>query len=125
MVFLFILLPIVVIVSVVAMIAAVARKEGENFERRIRSIYLYIVSFTTLIMIIGGLIGTIVSITDILLPSDNIYSGYTEQTREDLEYNSKIRIIKQGVEYAGVLIVSIPIYLYHSKKARELNEDWN
>jgi Na+-driven multidrug efflux pump len=124
MTFLFVLAPIVVIVAVVAMIAAIARKEGEDFEKRIRAIYLYIVSFSTLIMMIGGIIGTVVNVTNMVLPNESqYYSDYTDQAKEDSEYNYRIRIIKDGIEYAGILLVAVPIYFYHTKKAHELKED--
>jgi heme/copper-type cytochrome/quinol oxidase subunit 2 len=123
MTFLIVLAPIVGIVAVIAMMAALARKEGENFEKRIRAIYYYIVAFSTLIMTIIGIIGAVVKLTDIIIPERYNYENYTEDTLEDVNYNNRIRNIKQGIEYLGVVVVSLPVFIYHSKKARELKED--
>lgn len=123
MTFLIVLAPIVGIVAVIAMMAALARKEGENFEKRIRAIYYYIVAFSTLIMTIVGIIGAVVKLTDIIIPERYNYENYTEDTLEDVNYNNRIRNIKQGIEYLGVVVVSLPVFIYHSKKARELKED--
>jgi hypothetical protein len=123
MTFLIVLAPIVGIVAVIAMMAALARKEGENFEKRIRAIYYYIVAFSTLIMTIVGIIGAVVKLTDIIIPERYNYENYTEETLVDVNYNNRIRNIKEGIKYYGVVVVSLPVFVYHSRKARELKED--
>lgn len=127
------------------------------FSKTIRIIYLYVVSFVTLMMIVGGFISTINAIATYLWPNNYnyYYTTYDTQTynldkqrilndstltapqrndqisaiddkyatilqndsqekiREENERNSRLKNIFTSL---AVLLVSIPLYIYHWRR---------
>jgi hypothetical protein len=60
----FILVMIVIVIFIV--VAAVMRKEGG--EEMVKTVYVYVVLFATLMMVIGGGVGIFMSVADIVFP---------------------------------------------------------
>ena len=109
------------------------------FSKNIRTIYLYLICLITLFMVIGGLIFTINSIGEYLLPiqhrsyyydyieenmnNGNIsvedYEKYIEinQYQDELEKeNDRKQQLKEIIYRSSVFIVALPIYLYNWRK---------
>lgn len=97
-----------------------------------RTIYLYIVSFITLVMIIGGIVSTVNNITSYFFPdsyvfykeeTSNIYSlDYEDKYQDDYEdtrrseirrQNYKTERIKNTVVSLVVIAVGGIMYKYH------------
>lgn len=111
--------PIAVVVLIVTAIVKRNKEEKNNFDETVRNIYVYIILIITLITIITGVIATFRMGLDIILPEKSIVeNSYSD---EQIERNEMI------VEFAttlSLLIVAIPIFVYHNnlaKKARENN----
>jgi len=64
----------------------------------IKSIYYYLVLFTTLVMTIGGTVAAFMAIADIIMP-DTYYQSYTEfkemKRINETKYNDKGQVIQQ------------------------------
>ena len=82
---------------------------GNNF----RTIYLYLVSFITLMMIIGGTVLTVNNLTSYAYPDSYAFfsnSGYNNKvTRE----NYKKEKIKNAVVSSVVIVIGGIMYKYH------------
>lgn len=81
---------------------------GNNF----RTIYLYLVSFITLMMIIGGIVSTVNNLISYAYPDSYAFfnSGYNNKiTRE----NYKKEKIKNAVVSSVVIVIGGIMYKYH------------
>jgi hypothetical protein len=63
------IVPIVLLVLVFIIAAAVKSNSKEGGEDMIRKVYVYIVLFATLMMTIGGSVGAFIAIADIIAPT--------------------------------------------------------
>ena len=111
-------LPVVIITSI---IMAVTKKNKEtdektehsNFEKTIRSIYVYFVLICLLLAVIGGTLYFFDSAVDLLLP---------EKSNSDYYYNSVARdknvAIVGMITSASMLISTVPLFVYYSKVAK-------
>lgn len=98
----------------------------------IRIIYLYIVSFITLGMLVGGIISFVNSVTEYFYPTDYIffreenvdkydykeYSLIDESETQIEKENARIRQIKEIATNTAIIVVAIPLYIYHWKKVQ-------
>jgi len=97
---------------------------------KLRNIYLYLVSFVTLMMILGGLIFTVQNVTDVIFPT-NYYETYpvekegnlTEEEKKlnevNLQRNRENQMTESKKNVAksiAVVVVALPTFLYHWKK---------
>lgn len=122
-VFLVVLAVCIIIASIIAFFVSLVRKGEESFEKRIRTIYLYIIELAMIVMIIGGAIGTIVNAVNIAFPNESSYwinSG--EEYRDAMLENSRVQAIQETISSAGVIIVALPVFIYHSKKIISLRK---
>lgn len=98
---------------------------------KLRNIYLYLVSFVTLMMILGGLIFTVQNATDVLFPTNYYYETYPvdktgnlsdeekkiiEENQKRSEENRRTESKKSVAKSVAVVVVALPVFIYHWKK---------
>lgn len=105
---------------------------------RLRSVYLYLVSFVSLMMILMGVIFTVQNITDVMFPTNYYYDmypyekmgevseeqqkNYEENQRKNYE-NTRIESKKNVAKSIAVVVVALPTFVYHWRKVeQEKNE---
>jgi hypothetical protein len=69
------------------------------FSKNMRTFYLYVVSFVTLLMTIGGLIGLIGSVTNLLVPDKYVESPYKSTSYYDYSINEYVEYDTTSEEY--------------------------
>lgn len=98
---------------------------------RLRNVYLYLVSFVTLIMILLGTIFTVQNITDVIFPT-NYYYDVTpaekfdslsetekkayEESQKRAETNRQLENKKNVAKSVSVVVVALPAFIYHWRK---------
>ena len=116
---LIIIAPIIVIAMIVS--AIVKKKNSDSskslFEETIRAIYVYIILICALCAIIGGVISTFIYGLDVLLPEEEYEETELSQERE---HNENIVDLSTNL---SILLVAIPVFIYHSKIAKNANKD--
>ena len=127
----------VIIIAIILFILASMKEEVLTMSK-LRSIYLYLVSFVALMMILIGLIFTAQSITDVLFPTNYYYapippektSGMTEEELKKIEQENKMNEQNEKMNYlnqimqskksvaksVAVVIVALPTFVYHWRK---------
>lgn len=98
---------------------------------KLRNVYLYLVSFVSLMMILIGLIFTVQNITDVIFPTNYYYEtvpidkGNTMSEEEKKQYeenrmrnenNQTMQNKKNVAKSVAVVLVALPTFLYHWKK---------
>jgi len=98
---------------------------------KLRNIYLYLVSFVSLMMILIGLIVTAQNITDVIFPNNYYYetapidksSNMTEEQKKAYQESQKINMQNQMMnskknvaKSVAVVLVALPTFAYHWKK---------
>lgn len=110
------ILPIVVIALIITAIVKHNKNDkgnSESFEKSVRSIYVYIILICLLIGIIGGVIALFNSSVNYLLPEKS-YSTTNIYEKE----NSRNEYIVDIFTSASILVICIPLFIYHSKIAK-------
>lgn len=96
---------------------------------KLRNVYLYLVSFVSLMMILIGLIFTVQSVTDVLFPTNYYYDAipkssdmtedekrkyeeYQKRNEENMKTDNRKRVAKN----TAVVLVGLPTFIYHWKK---------
>lgn len=113
------------------------KEEEEESMSKFRNLYLYLVSFVTLMMILGGIIFTVHNITDLVFPT-NYYNepwlyeregNITEEEKVVYEENQKRNQENQIMERkknvaksVAVVIVALPTFIYHWRKIEKENK---
>lgn len=121
---------LVIIIAIILIILASIKEEVLTMSK-LRSIYLYLVSFVALMMILIGLIFTVQNITDVLFPTNYYYSpipaektpGMTEEELKKIEQENKLneqnqimQSKKSVAKSVAVVIVALPTFVYHWRK---------
>lgn len=113
----------------------------EGRQWNIRQVYLYLVCFATLMMLIIGSVQLIMGVVDLIYPDPNMEPGYLDTkmrvsemqrndpgiTREDIEkqiqeererqkVSQKYYQVKRFINSLALVVVSLPVYLYHWRK---------
>lgn len=98
---------------------------------KLRSIYLYLVSFVALMMILIGLIFTVQNITDVLFPTNYYYESLPiektgsmteeeikryEESQKINQQNQQTNSKKNVAKSVAVVIVALPTFAYHWRK---------
>lgn len=86
-----------------------------------RTIYLYIVSFITLVMIIGGIVSTVNNFISCIFPNSSVFFNDTsyysnnnsDNTLQIRRNNYKNQKIKNSIISIIVIIVGTVMYKYH------------
>lgn len=98
-----------------------------------RTIYLYIVAFTTLCMVVAGIVGTADSLAAYAYPVINEYEveSVYENNNGNLTYLAKIvelenvekrTNIKETFTYLAVLVCGLPLYAFHLNQIKKESE---
>lgn len=120
---------------------------AEGRQWNIRQVYLYLVCFATLMMLIIGLVQLIMGVVDLIYPDPNIAPRYLDTkmrvsemqrnnpsiTQEDLEkqiqeenerqvVSQKYYQVKRFINSLALVVVSLPVYLYHWRKIQRGGE---
>lgn len=102
----------------------------------LRNIYLYLVSFVSLILIIAGLITFLGSVSDIFFPTEYYppklermnnynkdlgmsreqYEAQIEKEMQQYKANEQNRRVNRSIRSLSMVIVALPFYLYHWRK---------
>lgn len=104
---------------------------------KLRNVYLYLVSFVSLMMILFGVIFTVQNITDVIFPTNyyemppivktgelsaeeqQIYVENQKRYEENRSMESKKNVAKS----VAVVVVALPTFAYHWRKVeKEKNE---
>ncbi len=142
---LILIVPIILIIVILLIIAGVkatsSKKGGEDM---IKTVYVYLVLFATLMMTIGGSVSAFMAIADIASPTGYYQSfeeykmyghktpvaegqGDTELSEEELleRYNAMVateqarqvnRAVNSLIKSLGWIIVPLPIFIYYQKR---------
>ncbi|MCX8075299.1 MAG: hypothetical protein N2749_06935 [Clostridia bacterium] len=119
--FLVVVIPIVLIVSLIAIFVKKSKdgeKSEDNFEKNIRTIYLYLVSIVLLFVAVFSIIGIFNSTTNYFLPEKQVVDKRVynmEITQEDYNRNIYLRDLMTAI---GAFAISAPLFVYHTKLAR-------
>jgi hypothetical protein len=126
---------IIISLSIIAFLifffTILTKEEGENSMSKFRNLYLYLVSFVTLMMILGGIIFTVQNITDVVFPTNYFtevmpYEKSANLSVEEKEaYDENQKIIQENrrmdskknvVKSIAVVAVAFPTFVYHWRK---------
>lgn len=77
-----ILIPIVLVAVIILIVASLKNQDSEGSESMMKSVYLYLVLFATLMMTIGGSVGVFMALADIVAPAP-YYQTYEEYVRNE------------------------------------------
>ena len=94
-----------------------------------RSLYLYAVSLITLMVCLFTVISVINGVVDFVLPDSNYYydsastpAGMTKESyRQQMEDDNQRRAIKSLIGSVALFAAALPLYLYHWRTARKIN----
>lgn len=134
-----ILASLVIIILVIIFSVTLTMKGEEVTMFKLRSLYLYLVSFVSLMMILMGVIFTVQNITDVMFPTNYYYEPYPtdklgelseeeqqkyEETQERYQDNLRVESKKNVAKSVAVVIVALPTFIYHWRKVeKEKNEE--
>lgn len=105
---------------------------------KLRNVYLYLVSFVSLMMILMGVIFTVQNITDVIFPTNYYYESPPaekigslsveeqknyEENQKRQEENRNIESKKNVVKSIAVVIVALPTFAYHWRKIEKEKSD--
>lgn len=133
-----ILVVLVIVVLIIIFSTTFTMKEEVFTMSKLRNVYLYLVSFVSLMMILMGIIFTVQNITDVIFPTNYYYEALpTEKTgslsveeqksyeknQKRYEENHNIESKKNVAKSIAVVVVALPTFAYHWRKVeKEKNE---
>jgi len=101
---------------------------------KLRNVYLYLVSFVSLMMILMGVIFTVQNITDVIFKTNYYYEAMPiektgslsveeqkkyEENQKMYKENSDIESKKKVVKSMAVIVVALPTFIYHWRKVEK------
>ena len=125
------ILILTIIVFLVFLFTILAKEEEENSVSKFRNLYLYLVSFVTLMMILGGIIFTVQNITDVVFPTNYFTEGMPyeksgnlsveekeayDENQKVIQENRRMDSKKNVVKSIAVVAVAFPTFVYHWRK---------
>lgn len=136
MAFSFIILAVFMALVVSLLIIAGVKLSGKNGgEDMIKSVYIYLVLFATLMMIIGGSVAAFIAIADIIAPApyyqtlEEFQYKQAEQPYTDTEakerYEAALSAHKEGqigraknalIKSFGWIAVPLPVFIYFQRR---------
>ncbi|WP_243138101.1 hypothetical protein [Heliorestis acidaminivorans] len=141
-----ILLPIALFIIIALVIAGVKAKTEEGGDELIKKVYIYVVLFATLMMTIGGSVGTFMALADLISPqpyhqsyedflrwgNEKRYVGdeFIEEpklTEEELRARYEAMVIHEQerqmaraknslIKSLGWIVIPLPIFLYFQRR---------
>jgi len=137
------LVPIIIISLIVIMIAGLRTKNEEDEVEWMKSIYLYLVLFATLMMSIGGSIGVFMALADIVSPApyhqsfeeyrqwgapehggekevevkseEELRVSYDAMIERDLEQSIR-RSLNTLIKSFGWIVIPLPVFFYFQRR---------
>lgn len=135
---LFMIMPIVILIFIVAFALKNKEKGGETV---VRHLYTYLVLFATLMMVIGGGVSIFMATADIVSPSgyqqsyteykqmymyDKVEGPKKEMSEEELRTSydqylkeeknrQKDQAVNQLIKSLGFVLIPLPVFLYFNK----------
>jgi hypothetical protein len=114
-------------VIIVIFAAAFPTKEEVHGMSKLRNVYLYLVTFVSLMMILMGTIFTVQNIMDVIFPTNNYYEmtapektgGISEEQKRIYEENRSIESKKNVAKSVAVIVVGLPTFIYHWRKVEK------
>ena len=116
------ILPVLILVMIILAVVKKGKdnkegREGESFNSIVRTIYIYIMLIAFLCATIGGFLYFVDSAIDYYIPLEN--ANYDSAIQNMLEKNNeKNGIIVNMYTSITVVIISLPLFIYHSKLAK-------
>ncbi len=129
------------VILIISIVYGIKNQSMESGEDDVKSIYLYLVLFATLMMIIGGSVSAFMAIADIVYPAP-YYQSYqefismdpakngvpTETTMNEAELKEKYALLESSekekqvvrakntlIKSFGWIVIPLPIFLYFKK----------
>jgi len=133
-----ILIAFFLIIIIVGFFLLTSMKEEEFNMSKLRNVYLYVVSFVTLIMILVGLIFTVQNVTDVFFPTNYYYESMQlektgvlsaedkkiyEENQERNNENRRTESKKNVAKSIAVVLVALPTFIYHWRKIEREKKD--
>jgi len=146
------IVPLVLIIFIIASVIGVKKSSEESMERgneMIKTVYVYLILFATLMMTIGGTVAAFMALADIVAPA-GYYQSFEQykmqpqykgesptpvnptQTLSDVELKSQYdRIIKDEksltqqralnslIKSFGWIVIPLPIFLYFQNRMKK------
>lgn len=136
---LFSFIPVVIIIFIILVVTRLKGKTEEQGDERMRSLYVYLVLFATLMMSIGGSVGVFMSLADIVSPAP-YYQSFEEyrqwgdehtkiekKSEEELkasydamivreEEQAKQRAVNSLIKSFGWIVIPLPIFLFFQRR---------
>lgn len=151
MMLILIIVPLVIFAFILAGVLGARKGNGEHLERgneMIKTIYVYVILFATLMMTIGGTVAAFMAVADIVSPSAYVqtFEQYKtmpnkgdyptpvkqEQTLSDAELKSrydqmvsdeksmaKERAVNSLIKSFGWIVVPLPIFIFFQRKVKK------
>ena len=125
---------LLIVVLIIVFSTTFTMKEEVLTMSKLRNVYLYLVSFVSLMMILMGIIFTVQNITDVIFPTNYYYESLpSEKTgslsvedQKSYEENQKIQEENRNIESKknvaksiAVVIVALPTFAYHWRKVEK------
>ena len=126
-----ILVVLVIVVLTIIFSTTFTMKEEVLTMSKLRNVYLYLVSFVSLMMILMGIIFTVQNITDVVFPTNYYYEALpiektgslSVEEQKNYEENRNIESKKNVAKSIAVVVVALPTFAYHWRKVeKEKNE---
>ncbi|MGI6588167.1 MAG: hypothetical protein ACOX2N_05205 [Peptococcia bacterium] len=143
MISILVLIPVVAIIVIFLITAAIKAGPEKGGDEVIKKVYLYLVLFTTLMMIIGGSVAAFMAAADIVSPtayyqSFEDYKRYSEHEKSNVEgdvklseeellirYNDMVATEKERqaaraknslLKSLGWIIIPFPVFVYSQRR---------
>ena len=111
---LLLILPVAIVIAVISAIVKYSKSTTENnqadFEKIIRSIYVYFLLICSLCAMIGGTIFLFNSTFDYLFPENTYMNLYKKQRNNET--------IVDMITASSILVCTIPLFMYYSILAK-------
>ena len=152
MMLILIIVPLVIFAFILASVSGVRKGNGEHLERSnemIKTIYIYLILFATLMMTIGGTVAAFMAVADIVSPpaygqtfeqyktmpqykgdvptpikqeqilSDAELKNRYDQMIYEEKSRAKERAVNSLIKSFGWIIVPLPVFLYFQNKVKK------
>lgn len=146
-----VVIPLVLIILIIASVVGIKKGSGESLERgheMIKTVYVYLILFATLMMTIGGTVAAFMAVADIVAPSayGETYAQYklappykvdssssvtqTPQSEAELksQYDQMIadqntmtkqRAVNSLIKSFGWIVIPLPVFLYFQSRMKK------
>ncbi len=136
-------IPLIILVFVVVGLVASKKLSGEHAEggnELIKTVYVYLVLFATLMMSIGGTVAAFMAVADLVSPA-SYYQSFADYQRENLikqdqklsetdlknrydlmvaaeKLRIKDRAVNSLIKSFGWILIPLPVFVYFQRKVK-------